>query len=58
MEELIKRLFAELAKQTERAAFAEQARDQYEKWYQMYQADCEKLKKEIADLKEQSNDTI
>ena len=58
MEEMIKRLFEELAKQTARAVFAEKARDQYEGWYQMYQTKCEKLEKELAELKEQKNEHI
>ena len=52
MEEMIKRLFEELAKQTERAGFAEKDRDQYEGWYRMYQKNCEALEKGLSELKE------
>ena len=51
MEELISRLFEELAKQTARAAFAEKERDQYHEWMQMYQQLNDKLKAELKALK-------
>ena len=57
MEELINRLFDELAKQTARAAFAEKERDQYNAWWHMYKDNCEKLENELNALKEAANDT-
>lgn len=51
MEELIKRLFEELAKQTARAAEAEKARDQYESFWHMYKSEADALRKQVELLK-------
>ena len=56
MEELINRLFEELAKQTARAAFAEKDRDQYREWMQMYQQINEKQAAELKELKKNDTD--
>lgn len=51
MEELINRLFDELARQTARAAFAEKERDQYHSYWKMYMEEADGLRTQVESLK-------